>query len=505
MRVLQRLSSLKSRLTPDSSQQAIEGIDDLLAILKAGAPDPNVPHAKERLDIVVTESLPTCRLSTEYEDLSGTIPLREHYQALQQNPHEPQTRQSNVLFELASLNLEEIIRLTGVDGDPFNSRINQLRLNTLLADSSRVTAELNSLYEQRTHTLTFDANSKYFHMFISDDQHQVQTHLEERSKGFQWFFSFCMTLIAESKGNPTSTLLLLDEPGIHLHPTAQRELVQFLHHLGATHTVLYTTHSPFMLDETSLDGVWTAYVDSKGHSAVQEGLPADANLDLFPPRAAAGYKIVSWMIARGPTLLVEGKADALYLHHLQKWCVKKGIESLPDQIHIVAYGGTRNAAATVAVFVSEEIWPVVLLDGDDAGVRKAQSLKDTFYLAHKDGVLCLNDHINLADCEIEDLIGLSEVGPVIEEITGGTVTSADLANQSGSVVNRVKDASAQKSFQLPAEKGGRCPIAAAEDLDGEAGDLDGGLGVAVGHGLDLSTSVLRFQRHGTADNGGGRR
>ena len=44
-------------------------------------------------------------------------------------------------------------------------------------------------------------------------------------------------------------------------------------------------------------------------------------------------------------------------------------------------------------------------------------------------------------------------------------------------------------------------FAAAEDLDGEAGDLDGGLGVAVGHGLGLPIAFKRnwvVVRHGKA-------
>ena len=39
-------------------------------------------------------------------------------------------------------------------------------------------------------------------------------------------------------------ILLLDEPGIDLHPTAQQELISFFDELAERNMLIYTTHSP---------------------------------------------------------------------------------------------------------------------------------------------------------------------------------------------------------------------------------------------------------------------
>ena len=50
--------------------------------------------------------------------------------------------------------------------------------------------------------------------------------LEEQSRGFQWFFSFDLRFMHDSAGTFSGCVLLLDEPGMHLHPGGQDDLLQ---------------------------------------------------------------------------------------------------------------------------------------------------------------------------------------------------------------------------------------------------------------------------------------
>ena len=43
-------------------------------------------------------------------------------------------------------------------------------------------------------------------------------------------------------------VILLDEPGLHLHPIAQKNLLKRLEIHSKGNTILYTTHLPFMVD-----------------------------------------------------------------------------------------------------------------------------------------------------------------------------------------------------------------------------------------------------------------
>ena len=66
-------------------------------------------------------------------------------------------------------------------------------------------------------------------------------------------------------------ILLLDEPGLHLHPTAQQELMAFFETLSEDNPLVYTTHSPFLIDGERIHRIRPVTEDETGHSANQRG------------------------------------------------------------------------------------------------------------------------------------------------------------------------------------------------------------------------------------------
>ncbi|MBV8559698.1 MAG: ATP-binding protein, partial [Acidimicrobiia bacterium] len=63
---------------------------------------------------------------------------------------------------------------------------------------------------------------------VSDRHSPFPIPFGERSKGFRWFLSFYLTFLVESRKAHKDAILLLDEPGLHLHPSLQARLVSFL-------------------------------------------------------------------------------------------------------------------------------------------------------------------------------------------------------------------------------------------------------------------------------------
>ena len=61
--------------------------------------------------------------------------------------------------------------------------------------------------------------------------------------------------VVESEEGHKDAILLLDEPGLHLHPTAQQELIAFFEKLAEKNQLIYTTHSPFLIDGEHLHRV----------------------------------------------------------------------------------------------------------------------------------------------------------------------------------------------------------------------------------------------------------
>ena len=94
-----------------------------------------------------------------------------------------------------------------------------------------------------------------FTIFVKSNQ-GIEYTLAERSKGCQWFFAF-MLFTEFRKHRYPNTIFLLDEPASNLHAGAQEKIVEAINDLMPKSGVIYTTHSPYLLDAGNLD---TAYV-----------------------------------------------------------------------------------------------------------------------------------------------------------------------------------------------------------------------------------------------------
>ena len=180
-----------------------------------------------------------------------------------QSPTNARVRTITAMFKHVGLNPNEIAELGNEEAQ--NSRRNNqqptpeiiardhrrkeeraIRLNSASLDISK---RFSEWWSQRRHKIRYHADGDYFRIWIADDRRPgVEIELEARSKGFQWFFSFYLIFLVESAEGHKDAILLLDEPGMHLHPTAQQELIAFFEVLSEKNQLLYSTHSPFLID-----------------------------------------------------------------------------------------------------------------------------------------------------------------------------------------------------------------------------------------------------------------
>lgn len=80
-------------------------------------------------------------------------------------------------------------------------------------------------------------------------------NMEERSQGCKTFLSFLLTIGAEAEHEVIKdTILILDEPETHLHPSGVRFMLQELIKISEKNNlVMYATHSIFLIDRTKFD------------------------------------------------------------------------------------------------------------------------------------------------------------------------------------------------------------------------------------------------------------
>jgi len=96
--------------------------------------------------------------------------------------------------------------------------------------------------------IKLNVNADILHIDISDETTVFDT-TESRSLGFWWFLSFYVNFMTQTIDNGRHQYVhLIEEPGIHLHPAGQKDLVRLLEILSQRYQIIYTSHSPFMIN-----------------------------------------------------------------------------------------------------------------------------------------------------------------------------------------------------------------------------------------------------------------
>ena len=148
-------------------------------------------------------------------------------------------------------------------------------------------------------------------------------------------------------------------------------------------------------------------------------------------------------------VLVEGMSDYLYLHALNLHCHSLGRQGLPDDIYITPCGGTKLVGHVASLFLGQEVRPVVLLDGDDAGRARRDVLMRELYAGYEKAVLMLSDVLEQEECETEDIIGEATILPALKDVVEKKVMLNQDDRGKGSLVAQIKSAAERYGVELP--------------------------------------------------------
>ena len=291
----------------------------------------------------------------------------------------------------------------------------------LASASTGFTKSFNEWWKQGNYTFEFQADGNFFRIWVSDSIRPEKIELESRSTGLQWFFSFYLVFLVESELHHQNAILLLDEPGVTLHPLAQKDLFLFFENLAQSNQMLYTTHSPFMVDSNHLERVRAVYIDTDGKTVVSPDLRAAERAkgknqpqSIYPAHAALGLSVSDTLLVNCNPVLVEGESDQVYLSALKNLLISKGkIAPLKDLVFIPT-GGVKGIKATSAILSgASEIKPPVLLDGDKPGIKMSAELQSDFYAAEPQKVISVSDLTTLPNGEIEDLFPKEKLAKIV--------------------------------------------------------------------------------------------
>jgi predicted ATPase len=358
----------------------------------------------------VQNNLPTFIYFDDYGQLETRIHLPTYLRL--KGTDDPKARTQTALFEWSYLDPNEILELGKPrgQGEKEDSVIRRHEKRRALLDSASfsLTGDWVNWWSEKQHKLHFDADGEDLVLKVSDERNEFPIPFEERSNGFQWFFSFYLVFLVESKKAHKNAILLLDEPGLHLHPTLQSKLISLFDRIAETNQLIYSTHLPFLIDGNHLERVRTIYLTGPEpqKTAVSDDVRPTGDRDtLFPLQAALGYSIAQTLFLGSYCVIVEGMTDYWLLKTLDS-CLSaaEGKAQLDAGTIFIPAGGTSRLMPLASIMLASagENRLMVLLDSDKEGSDAAKRFADVF--KGSSSVLMLGPTIGMSEATIEDLI-----------------------------------------------------------------------------------------------------
>jgi len=443
------------------SDRALEGLAELKGQLSAfrapGNPqqqqDQNaLPPLNESIGGVISEIestplmrvvdyvhkiMPTFIYMDDYRTFVGSAQLDEVQRHRDAENLSAEEETVLMVMEMSGLNLDEEVE-KGAEEDKSQ------RMLDMNDASATLTKRIASRWTQRQYEVVFQADGQHFIAWVKDQNQNALVRLEDRSKGFQWFFSFDMHFMYETKGEFSNAIILLDEPGLHLHAAAQKDLLERMKDYAKDNQLVYTTHLPFMIDFKRLDNIYVAEEHPDAGTKVHTNW-ATADKDArFTLQAALGLSWSQSLFVGHYNLVVEGVDDFWFLTVFSTLFEEAGEPGLDPELVVTPAGGASKVAYVGTILHGQNLNVAVLLDSDPAGEQAFEQLVHQWILDEK-LVVMVGDAIGANPCALEDLFGETYYLAKVEEaysneLGGKSVALEPKTAGKKALVHRVEDA-----------------------------------------------------------------
>ncbi|PUB32472.1 putative ATP-dependent endonuclease of OLD family [Promicromonospora sp. AC04] len=323
---------------------------------------------------IIRTRLPQFFRFAAYQNLEGRVDVAALRTQEDEEPGASSKQTARALLRLAETDVDSV-----TDAE-FESRTAELE--AVSSDLSREMAkywstnpELRIKVEIEAETVTLPQGettvARYLNFRVEDRKHDFTNNFSLRSSGYQWFFSF-LAAFSEFEERDDDVVILLDEPALTLHAKAQRDFLRFINdRLAPSGQVIYTTHSPFMVEQIERVRVVEDRGEEVGSITSSDALEVGED-SAFPLQAALGYDLSQNLFIGERNLLVEGPSDLAYLDVISRYLHDQGRDGLDDRWRVLPAGGASNVPAFVSL-LGRKVSVTVLLDSGTEGGGKVEA------------------------------------------------------------------------------------------------------------------------------------
>ena len=408
----QHVAALRDQFTEGNPEPQYSNEDQFIADYTAKLTEiettleEELTQCQKKVHASIISKLPTFIYMDDYKTFRGRADLV----GLKERQDNKKLRLSEedetflMILQLAGLDLDDLIK----QGQSKDQDIIHDRQIDLQDAGTTLTNVVAGRWGQNEYQVQFRVDGQVFFTEIEETNKSIgMIPLEEQSKGFQWFFSFDLHFMHDSEGTFEDCVLLLDEPGLHLHPGGQADLLERLDAYAQKNTLIYTTHLPFLIDLREPERIKVINQTESGAVVSDDlgGTQADERLTL---QAALGMRAKQSYLVSEHNLLVEGVHDYWIVAALSNIFEREGRTCLSADVLITAAGGAPEIVPTATFMIGQDLNIVALFDSDSAGKEAEEKLRKKWITRYKDAravTLLLGDALGMSGKEatIEDL------------------------------------------------------------------------------------------------------
>ncbi len=438
IRSRQALENLRQQIQDETQmeflnrlQEYFESADDLESALKA--------YVVKKW---IMPNLPQFLYYDEYYGLPSDIDSRQVQHA---DPNSKELMTAKALFDLAFIDIDELI-----NNDDYEKYKAQLE-----ATGNEITEILFNYWTTNQNLqIQFDIERSrnnnvidpILKIRVHNSKYRMTLPLDSRSRGFNWFFSFLVWFSRIQEDRANQYILLLDEPGLNLHASAQKDLLRFIEDLAnneafsRNYQIIYTTHSSYMNDNSKLHRVRTVFEGDNGTRISDVATETDPDT-LIPLQAALGYDIVQHLSISKNNLLVEGPSDLIYLTVMSAILECENRMGLRADVAIIPVGGADKVATFVALMRGQELNIACLLDTftEYPKKQKVDDLIDYRVIQQK-SVRYFHEYLGstVLEADIEDMFEPDEFLSLYNETLNYSLTTEDLDPAITRIVEQIR-------------------------------------------------------------------
>ncbi len=280
---------------------------------------------------------------------------------------------------------------------------------------------INNIQKRIRITYGKDENQKcYLEFFIEDSDGNYK--ISERSLGFRWFFVFFMLTQFRGfrKSENREIIFLFDEPASSLHQTAQQRLLRSLGTIGEKCSIIYTTHSQYLVNPDWLEGTYVVKNEGLDDEKFEEYNSKKTDIKIYKyrdfaskyPNKISYFQLVLDILEYVPSkleyipdvVMIEGKNDFYTLKYFKDVILKD-----KSKINLLPGLASTSLDNLISLYIGWGRNFIILLDSDNSGKKQKDRYTEKFGSLVENRIFTYEDiDVTWKNIAMERIIGEEE-------------------------------------------------------------------------------------------------